>query len=113
MNDFGEPLKSRIFIGDALSASCFNFNCSTADGFVVIFLLVAFRRSFLKSFNDVFGVPSRSLHVVVCGLFRVTCDIDVLLPKLLSLTMVFDDISAFLGVDVLNVVFDFDDDFFE
>lgn len=116
MNDLGEELKSRIFIGD----SCFNFNCSTADGFVVNFLLVAFKRSRLKSFKEVFGTPRRSLHVVVCALFvallNVTCDIVVLLPKLLSFAPTFDgasfSLAFFNGVDVLNVVFVFGGVFF-
>lgn len=103
-------------MGDELIESCFNFNCSTADGFVVdIFLFVAFNRSFLKSFREVFGTPSRSLQVVVCALLNVTCDIDVLFPKLFSFTFDLDEagfsVTFFSGVDVLNVDFDFGVDF--
>lgn len=114
MNDFGDELKSSIFIGDdAFSDSCFNFNCSTADGFAEIrCLFVAFNSSLLKSFNEVFGTPSRSLQVVVwalIGLPNVTCEIDELLPKPLSPIFCATSFSPFNGVDVLNV--DFDDDF--
>lgn len=111
MNDFGDELKSSIFIGDdAFSASCFNFNCSTAEGFADNFcLFVAFKSNLLKSFSEVLGTPSRSLQVVVwalIGLPNVTCEIDELLPKPLSPIFCVTSFSPFNGVDVLNVHFD-------
>lgn len=70
VNDLGEPLRSSICTGVIFSAACLSFNCSTADGFCIgiIFLLVAFKSNFLKSFSDVFGEPKRSLHMVDFGL---------------------------------------------
>lgn len=119
VNDFGDELRSSIFIAVAFMDSCFNFNCSTADGFTFKgFRLVAFNKSFLKSFNDVFGVPNRSLHVVCCGSIDLllTCDIAVLFPKLNSLSTFNDEDSLslwfFNGVDVLNVDLIFGGDFF-
>lgn len=122
VNDFGEALKSRIFIGcgfwaaaaaAAAARSRFNFSCSTADGLAVFFPAVV-NSNRLKSFRDVFGTPRRSLQVVervvsltLLLILALSGGIDVLLPKLsmvpllATLRSVLE--SPFNGVDVLKL----------
>lgn len=129
VKDLGDALRSRIFIGCgscaaaaaavAAARSRFNFNCSTADGLAVAFFTAVVNSKRLKSFNDVFGTPKRSLHVVErvfsldLLLLALIDGIDVLSPKLLIgllLALRSRLVSPFNGVDVLNfaVPFAFD-----
>lgn len=107
MNNFGDALRSSIFTGVALAASWRSLSCSTADGLAdgIAFLLVAFRSSFLKSFNDVLGEPMRSPHVVDrASLWRLFCKVGcVVLDALLLFALPGIALPSFNGVDVLNV----------